>query len=412
MMTRRTFVGGVAAGSAMLAASPKKMFAASDRIRYGIIGVGDRGQQDLRDALACPNTECVGVADIYSRRRDEAKALVPNAKFYEDAREMLDRKDIDAVIVATPLFLHSKYMQMVIESGKDVYCEKTMTWDIAEAKACLKVANDSKQVVQIGLQHQSEGNHVDACNWIKQGLPGKITMVEAWMSRNSQIGKPQWRRPIPADCNAQHINWDLFLANRPKEAFNAEHFINWRLYWEFSGGNVAENMVHQISWIISALNLQEPVAASMMGGVFSEKDGREVPDTFNVTLEYPNDLIVVWQSSFSNSHYGLGEHFLGNKGTIEHVAGATDMVTGKSKSGVSFYPESINNPDGKALTGESKGVHHMQNWMDCIRSRSKKTNAPVEIGYLSAVAGHMANLSYRTKKRITLDEAIKMKQPY
>lgn len=310
------------------------------------------------------------------------------------------------MIIATPVFLHAKHMQMVLAAGKDVYCEKTMTWDIAEAQACLKAANDSSQVVQIGVQHQSEGDHKDAVDWIKQGLPGKITMVEAWMSRNSRQGHPQWRRPIPADCDPQHINYSLFLNDRPKEAFNAEHFINWRLYWEFSGGNVTENMVHQMAWIISAMDLKEPVAASMMGGVFSEKDGRQVPDTISVTLEFPNDLIVLWQSTFSNSRYGLGEHFLGSKGTIEHVAGSTDMVTGRSKSGVTYYPESINNPDGKQLVSESKGVNHMQNWMDCIRSRSKKTNAPVEIGYLSAIAGHMANISYRTKKRVTLEEAI------
>lgn len=410
-MNRRNFIGGATAGAATFAFAPK-LFAASDRIRYGIIGVGDRGQQDLRDALKCPGTECVAVADIYSRNRERAKALAPNATFYDDPRRLLDRKDIDAVIIATPLFLHAQHMEMVIGAGKDAYCEKTMTWDIEEAKACLLAANASPQVVQIGLQHQSEGNHVDAVNWIQQGLPGKITMVEAWMSRNSRIGIPQWRRPIPADCDSEHVDYALFLGNRPKEAFNAEHFINWRLYWKFSGGNVAENMVHQIAWIISAMGLKEPVAASMMGGVYSEKDGREVPDTFNVTLEYPNDLIVVWQSSFSNSRYGLGEHFLGSKGTIEHVAGSTDMVTGKSQSGVSFYPEAVNNPDGQALVGNSKGEHHMQNWMDCIRSRNKKTNAPVEIGYLSAVAGHMANLSYRCKKRITFQEALEMKQPY
>jgi predicted dehydrogenase len=396
----------------MAISSPTKVLAASDRIRYGIIGVGSRGQQDLKDAIACSNAECVAVADIYSRRRDEAKALVPNATMYDDPRRLLDRKDIDAVIIATPLFLHAKHMQMALAAGKDVYCEKTMTWNIAEANACLKAANASSQVVQIGVQHQSEGNHVDACNWIKQGLLGKVTMVEAWMSRNSRHGEPQWRRAIPSDCDPSHVNYSLFLDDRSKEAFNAEHFINWRLYWEFSGGNITENMVHQSAWIISALDLKLPVAATMMGGVFSEKDGRQVPDTIAVTLEYPNDLVVLWQSTFSNGHYGLGERFLGSNGTIEHVAGATDMVTGKSRSGISYYPEAINNPDGKALVGESKGVHHMQNWMDCIRSRNKKTNAPVEIGYLSAVAGHMANLSYRSKKRVTLQEAMDAHQAY
>jgi predicted dehydrogenase len=413
-MNRREFVGGVGAAgmAAMAASSPWKAMAASDRVRFGLIGAGSRGQQDLKDAIKLPNVECVAVADIYSRRRDEAKAIVPSATTYDDPRRLLDRKDIDAVIIATPLFLHAKYMQEVIASGKDVYCEKTMTWNIAEAEACRKTANASSQVVQIGLQHESEGALVDARHWIQSGLVGKVTMVEAWMSRNTPHGQGEWRRPIPPDCDSQHVNYELFLNDRPKEAFNAEHYMNWRLFWEFSGGNVTENMVHQIAWIITALDLKEPVAASMMGGVFSEKDGRQVPDTISVTLEYPNDVVVLWQSTFSNSRYGLGEHFLGRDGTIEHVSGATDMVTGKYTGGINYYPEKMNCPDGNALKGEAAGVNHMQNWMDCIRSRSKKTNAPVEVGYLSAVAAHMSNLSYRTKGRITLEEAKTMKQAY
>ena len=171
-------------------------------------------------------------------------------------------------------------------------------------------------------------------------------------------------------------------------------------------------MVHQIAWIISVMGLREPSAAYMTGGVFSEKDGRQVPDTISVTLEYPNDLIVLWQSTFSNGRYGLGEHFLGRNGTIEHVAGANDMVTGRSRSAVNYYPEKINSAGATAIEGQSQGVHHMQNWMDCIRSRSKQTNAPVEIGYLSAVAAHMSNLSYRSQRRVTLEEAMNAQQGY
>jgi predicted dehydrogenase len=189
----------------------------------------------------------------------------------------------------------------------------------------------------------------------KHGLPGKVTLVESWMSRNTPHGHGQWVRPVPADCNPQHVGWDLFLNDRPKEAFNGNRFINWRLFWEFSGGNITENMVHQIAWIITVLGLKEPLAATMSGGVFSEKDGRQVPDTIAVTLEFP-DLTVVWQSTFSNSRYGLGEHILGSDGTIEHLSGSTDMVTGKSVSGVTFYPEKLNSPNGKKLVGQSKDV--------------------------------------------------------
>jgi len=410
-LDRRKFLASAAAGAAAVTLAPSRVLGANNRVRIGIIGAGSRGQQDMRDILAVPGVEFVAIADVYSRNRDQARTIATSADTYDDPRRLLDRKDIDGVIVATPLFLHARYFLDTLASGKDLYCEKTMTWDIAEAIACKQAAEASKQIVQIGLQHESEGDHADAKQWVQQGLPGKITLVEAWMSRNSPHGQGQWVRPVPSDCNPQHVGWDLFLNDRPKEPFNGNRFVNWRLFWEFSGGNITENMVHQIAWIATVLGLKEPLAASMSGGVFSEKDGRQVPDTIAVTLEYP-DLTVVWQSTFSNSRYGLGEHFLGSDGTIEHVSGSTDMVTGKSESGLRFYPEKINSPNGQVLTSQSKGISHMQNWVDCIRSRKRETNAPVETGYISAVAAHMANLSYRQQRRITWEEAKAAKQPY
>jgi len=410
-LNRREFL---VAGAIILAAgiAPPHVLGANDRIRFGLIGSGSRGQQDLRDALKQPNTECVAVADIYSRRRDEAKAIVPGAELYDDPRRLLDRKDIDAVIIATPLHLHAQHLLATIAAGKDTYSEKTLTWSIPEAAECLRAVKGSRQVVQIGLQHESEGELADARQWIKDGLLGKVTLVESWMSRNSPHGKGQWVRSIPADCDPQHVNWPLFLGRRPASAFDAQKYVNWRLFWEFSGGNVTENMVHQIAWIMSALGLAEPVAATMSGGVFSEKDGRQVPDTIAVTLEFANDLVVVWQSTFSNKRFGLGEHILGSDGTIEHVAGATDMVTDKYESFIRYYPEKDNRPDGAEIAGKSRGQDHMANWMTCIRSRNQATNAPIETGYKSAVAAHMANLAYRQHRRITIEEAIAAKPSF
>ncbi len=411
-INRREFVG-MAAGAVALAAFPySRVLGANDRIRIGIIGAGDRGQQDLKDALAQPNVECVAIADVYSLRRDQAKTIATSAETYDDPRRLLDRKDVDAVILGLPLHLHAKYFLDSLAAGKDVYCEKTMTWDIPEAVACLHAAQKSKQVVQIGLQHESSGELADARQWYTQGLLGKVTMVESWMSRNTPHGHGQWYRTIPADCNPQHVNWDLFLVNRPKIAFDANKYMNWRLFWEFSGGNVTENMVHQIAWIMTAMDLPVPQAADMMGGVYSEKDGRQVPDTIAVTFEFPNDLTVLWQSTFSNSRYGLGERFLGSDGTVEHISGATDMVTGKYQGGISYYPEKTNRSDGTAMTGSAKGQNHMANWMECIRARNQKTNASIEIGYKSAIAAHMANMAYRQKRRITLEEAMAAKAEY
>jgi predicted dehydrogenase len=369
-----------------------------------MIGVGARGQDLLKQLLEVPNAQLVAIADVYSRRHDEARHLVPRIQTLNDHRRLLEMKDLDGIIVASPLHLHAHHFLDVLAAGKDLYCEKTMTWSIPEAEQCLAAASKSDRVVQIGLQHESSGALADAKKWIKDGMLGKITQVEAWMSRNSPHRQGQWVRPLPPDCNPQNVNWNAFLNGRPDRPFDANKFINWRLFWEFSGGNVTENMVHQIAWIMSALELPVPTAAYMSGGVFSEKDGREVPDTIAITLDFPNDTVITWQSTFSNSRYGLGEHILGSDGTIEHVAGATDMVTGRSQESTRYFPEPVNRKNGAAMTSETKDQNHIANWIDCIRSR-KTPNAPVEIGYRSAVAAHMANLAYRQKQRVSLEIA-------
>lgn len=408
--TRRDFVKQAALGTAaLLAYPPAHVLGANDRVRVGMIGVGGRGQDLLKQVLEIPNAELVAIADIYTRRCEEAKQLAPGIETLHDHRRLLDRKDIDAVIVATPLHLHAKHFVDTIAAGKDLYCEKTMTWSIPEAEQCLAAAKKSDRIVQVGLQHESGGALADTKNWIRQGMVGKVTQVNSWMSRNTPHGQGQWVRPVPADCTVQNVNWPAFLDGKPNRPFDPNRFINWRLFWEFSGGNVTENMVHQIAWIMSALDLPLPSAAYMSGGVFSEKDGREVPDTIAVTLDFP-ETVVTWQSTFSNSRYGLGEHILGSDGTIEHISGATDMVTGRSVESTRYLPEKANRKSAAALNGETKNQDHMANWIDCIRSR-KAPNAPVEIGYRSAVAAHMANTAYREKKRITLEEARKASLP-
>jgi predicted dehydrogenase len=403
--TRRGFIKKAAVGAATLAAfPPSRVLGANDRVRVGMIGVGGRGQELLKQVLEVQNAQLVAIADVYTRRHEEAKKMAPGIQTLDDHRRLLDMKDIDAVIVATPLHIHSRHFHEVLAAGKDLYSEKTMTWSIPEAEQCLAAAKKSDRVVQIGLQHESSGSLADTRKWIKDGLAGKITQVESWMSRNSPHGKPQWVREVPADCTLQNVNWKAFLNGRPERDFDPFKFINWRLYWEFSGGNITENMVHQIAWIMTALDLPEPSAAYMAGGVFSEKDGRQVPDTIVATLEFPQDVVVTWQSTFNNSHYGLGERLLGSDGTIEHISGATDMVTGRSSEGIRYYPERANRRDGTALTGETPNQNHMANWIDCIKSR-KTPNATVEIGYRSALAAHMVNMSYRQKQRITLAAA-------
>jgi predicted dehydrogenase len=400
--TRRTFLKQAAMGTAAVLAYPSAtVLGANDRVRVAMIGVGDRGNDLLDQIRAVQNVDLVAMADVYSRRREQAKGKVPGIQTFDDHRRVLDMKDIDAVIVASPLHIHARHFLDTLASGKDLYSEKTMTWSIPEADKCLAAAKSSNRVVQIGLQHQSSGSQADARQWIKDGWLGKVTQVESWMGRNTPHGKGQWVRPVPSDCIAQNVNWSAFLNGRPDRAFDPYRLINWRLFWEFSGGNCTENLVHQIAWIMGALDLPLPSAAYMSGGIFSEKDGREVPDTIAITFDFPNDMVVTWQSTFSNKHYDLGDRILGSDGTLEH----------HFEEPLQYWPEKINRPSGAETRGSTPNMNHMQNWIDCVRSR-KAPNAPPEMGYRSAIAVHMANLSYRNKRRITLEEAKAMKPEF
>ena len=394
-----------AAAAAFTAASYDRVLGANDKVRLGIIGPGDRGQQLLKEFQQAPNAELVAAADVYTRRLEEVKKFGAEIKTFNDHRKLLEQKDVDAVIIATPLHCHARHFLDTLAAGKDMFCEKTLTWSVDEADACLAaVKKNPKRVIGVGQQHNSAGYFQDARKWVKDGLVGKVTSVESWMSRNTPRGKGQWVRPIPADCNAQNVDWKAFLNGRANRPFDAHKFINWRLYWEFSGGNVTENMVHQIGWIIGVLDLPAPTAAYMSGGVFSEKDGREVPDTISVIMDFPGDVTVSWQSTFSNARFGLGIRILGSDGTIEWLAGTTDMITGKSASGWSYAPEKLNRPNAEAIKGDAKGDNHYANFVECVRSR-KTPNSSVELGYRSAIAAHLSNLSYRRKEKVTLDSA-------
>src|SRR5712672_3345906 len=227
--SRREFIRQAAIGVATLAAyPPSRVLGASDRVRVGMVGVGGRGQELLKQVLEVPNAQLVAIADVYTRRREEAKQMAPGIQTLDDYRRLLDMSDIDAVIVASPLHIHARHFLDTLAAGKDLYSEKTMTWSIPEADKCLAAATNSNRVVQIGLQHESSGSLADKRKWIKDGLAGKITQVDSWISRNTPHGKPHVLRQVPPDCTAQNVDWKAFLNGRPDPGFDAFKFINWR----------------------------------------------------------------------------------------------------------------------------------------------------------------------------------------
>jgi predicted dehydrogenase len=393
--SRRGFLGKVSAGLGGAALASGKVLGANDRIRLGIIGYGARGSEITADAIACPNTEFVAVADIYTQQLEKAKAKIPGVKTYLNHKLMLEDKSIDAVLIATPQHLHCEHFVDTIHAGKHVYQEKTMAFTVEHAKrmreAYLPVKG--KQTVQVGHQSCSFGQVADAVSFLQDRKLGRITAINAMMFRNTPHGKPQWSRPVTPQMTAENILWNRFLGEAPKVPFDPNRYINWRFFWDYSGGNVYENMCHQLSFWYKVLGLQIPNAVTMTGGLYLWKDGREVPDTMNVSMEQPEQILFSWLSGFGNSSPSMTEEVLGDDGSIF-----------KGIKEIRYSPEKMNRPDGEPLNGTTPSYPHahMQNFLDCVRS-GKETNCPFELGFRVAVACRMAVDSYRQKKTVRWD---------
>jgi predicted dehydrogenase len=346
--------------------------------------------------VSLANVECIGAADIYTRRLDEAKNIAPNAKLYSDYRRLLDDKDIDAVLIATPQHLHCECFTAALDAGKHVYQEKTMAFTVDHAKR-MRAAykNAGKRTVQVGHQWTSTGQLPDAVSFLKPELMGKITYIQGVMYRNTPHGKPQWARPINPDMTPENIVWKSFLGEAPQRPFDANRYINWRFFWDYSGGNVYENMCHQLSFWYKAMGLSIPAEVTMTGGLYLWKDGREVPDTMNVSMKHSEELLFAWNSGFGNDQLRVTEDVLGDNGTITHT-----------QQSIKYTPQKVNRKEGAELVGTTRAdpKAHMQNFFDCIRN-SEVPNCPFDLGFRIAIACRMAVDSYRQQRTVRWDAA-------
>ena len=393
MSSRRKFLGQVASGIGGLAL-PHSVLGANEKIRFGIIGYGARGQEIVRDALACPNTEFAAVCDIYTEQREKAKTVSSAVKTFIDHRLMLEEKDLDAVLIATPQHLHCEHFVDSIHAGKHVYQEKTMAFTVDHAKRMRAAYEPVKaiQVVQIGHQACSSRHVPDARRFLAGGKLGQITAIDAAMYRNTPHGKPQWARSIRPDMNPENIVWSKFLGEAPKVQFDANRYENWRFFWDYSGGNVYENMCHQLAFWYKVLGLKIPSAVNMTGGLYLWKDGREVPDTMNVSMLQPEELLFSWVSGFGNASLGVTEQVLGSDGTI---------LRGPQ---LRFLPEKMNAPQGEALVGDTPTppAGHMRNFLDAVRE-GEEINCSFELGFRVSIACRMAVESYRQNRTVRWD---------
>ena len=400
MDSRRHFIGKVASGLAgTLAAGPAEALGASDRIRIGVIGAGDRGMELVAQIRACPNAEIAAFADVFSRRLERAQGVIPSAALYSDYRRLLDDSSIDAVVIATPPHLHAAQFIASLDAGKHVYQERVMAFLLDHAKKMRAAYQGygSKRTVQIGHQACSSGQMADARQFLSDpARMGTTTAITMQMHRNTPGNKPQWSRAalLTPDVNAQSVAWEEFLGDGGPRPFDANRFIHWRYFWETSGGNVFEGMSQQLSFWYKALSLKIPQTASMKGGIYLWKDGREVPDTMSVTLQQPEEILINWVSGAGNNQLGASEDALGTHGTISRA------------SQIRYIAQKINRPpaNGSEMTGRSTHTPHahMENFLDCIRS-GKEPNCPFDLGFRVSVACRMAVDSYRTGRTLRWD---------
>ena len=341
------------------------------------------------------NVEIAAFADVYNKRLEDARNLVPGAAAYNDHRRLLDDQSIDAVIIATPQHLHCEHFVHSLEAGKHVYQEKTLAFTLEHAKRMRAAYRQApKAIVQIGHQSCSSGQIRDAVNFLATGHVGKITAIRMHWYRNTPHGKAQWARPVYPDMTPENIAWNSFLGDAPRRDFDPHRFINWRFFEDYSGGNVYENLSHQLAFWYKALNLQIPQAATMTGGLYLWKDGRDVPDTMNVTFQQAEQMLVSWDSGLGNSQLGITEDVLGSDGTISRSSVRYSLRAAKGES-------SRRRPRWPAKWPAFRPPTCRISWTASVRA--KNPSARSSLGYRVSIACRMALESFHQGRTVRWD---------
>lgn len=400
---------GLAAGSLFAtrtARSAIRQIGANDRIVLGVIGSGGQGLHDSNTACGAKNVVCAALNDIAGFRMDfGAKMLTgamdrmghQNVKIdrYDDYRKLLDRKDIDAVIIATPDLWHEKPFIAACQAGKHIYQEKPFSFTIEEGDRMLAAAKENKALtIQVGTQRRSQPNYAAAKKYIDEGKLGDVHWVRAYDCRNYLAGEDPFlpgptakRFGVPdLDYHKADIDWDQFQAPcQHKVPFEPVRYTAWRWYWDYAGGLVTDVGVHVIDNVHWLLGEPVPQSAVCNGGVYGVKYW-ETPDVVNAVIDYGH-FSLTFTGNFTNGFEGDGFIIYGTKGTME-VRGNDIKIwaEGQRDKPVENWP--------------AKPAVHQHNWIDCIRT-GNRPNAPVELGVSSLLPSHMSNLAYRAGKRIT-----------
>lgn len=418
-IARRDFVrtGLAAAGASVVLRNTvhARVVGANDRINIGVIGVGGRGTSVMRWAMEIGKTtrpaQIVAVCDTYQKRINRAKELSQAELATLDYREVLSRKDIDAVIIATPDHWHAPIAIEAMKAGKDVYLEKPMTRTVEEAKKVYEVQQATGRILQVGSQTTSSDQWWKARKAIEDGMIGELLMSQGSYHRNSIEGEWNYKIDENAGPNASgedYIDWKMWLGNASKRSWSAERFFRFRKYWDYSGGIATDLFYH----VVAPLNIcwgepQFPHKVMASGGVYVFKDGREVPDTFHLIAEFPKGHSLVLSSSMANSQHIPGL-IRGHEGTIMMVPegrfeGRVDHITvtperiAKKKFVEKYGTEAM-------VIQTEKREDHMENFLRCVKTREKNVLDALT-AYKAMTTIGMAVQSYRDGKVLYFNES-------
>ncbi len=403
-MHRRTFLGAAAASlAAPMALAAGKSVGPGDKVTVGLIGCGGMGRADLHDFMRLPDFEIVAVCDVDPSHTTDALNDMKKAgrstdkvRVEKDFRRVIDRKDIDAVIVATPDHWHAYIMTAACASGKDVYCEKPISHNIVEGRAMVNAARKHKRVVQIGTQQRSGKHFQDAVHYVQSGKLGTVTFCRTWISNDTGpegAGNPPDGDPPPG------VDYDRWLGPAPKHRFNRNRFHhNFRWFFDYGNGLCNDWGVHLNDIILWGMQVKAPISVSAQGGQQEIHDNGDTPDTLDVYFEYPGFTHIYtvrrgrglygFHGRNFNMHHGM--EFQGTNGTLTIDRGHWEVK-----------------PHGLLLTAERHGgseqhFAHVKNFLHCVRSR-QKTHSDIEDMHHATTVCHLANISYKIKRRIYWD---------
>ncbi len=432
-LKRREFLAGTLASQAVAFAAPRpaaksagRVLGANDRINVGVIGTGGRGTYVGREFMNVgkgeANAQIVAVCDVYQKRVNRNKEFFTKeygkCDGYLDYREILNRSDIDAVIVATPDHWHAPIALAAMDRGKDVYLEKPMCHTVEEARQLAATVKETKRVLQVGSQTTSGDQWHQAKRVISEGMLGNMLLSQGSYHRNSVEG--EWNYNIekeagPDGKGENYIDWKMWLGNASKRSFDADRFFRFRKYWDYSGGIATDLFYH----VVAPMNIcwsepQFPHKVMAGGGIYQFKD-REVPDTFHLIGEYAKGHSLVLSSSMANSQHipGLIRGHGGTLTMVEHgrFEGFAPHITLKAergRNGSYVVPELEAKFKGeteiKVPVKETNTMQtHVGNFLSCMRTRQKPT-LDVETGARAQVLISMAVQSYREGRGLYFDE--------